>query len=238
MGSFTKYITDKESLDKMQEAGFTYNLETLRSGVIFFKNGWGDIVISKSQHRKNVVYLDSSFLQDYGISYESIGYQRAWEGGNEDIPKVYAYIFDTLLPCVTKLRGPYKVGKEKCRDTIISVMAKYKYEKYTEGKKIFQIPFVWKDIKTNEILQEMSSQIEFEYLEYELSSESHVYFDIERGCSGFVFSHNEKNWEYLWFKYASVMSEGVECIQEIVEGFIKDWKNLIDAPIHIRWMNK
>jgi hypothetical protein len=109
-------------------------------------------------------------------------------------------------------------------------MAKHNYADYSNEKKKFTIPLFVKNRRTNE-LHESSITIEFECLGYALSSESRVYFNISDELHDFVFSHNEKYWNYPWHKYASVTSEGVECIKEMVEGFMKDWENLIDAPI-------
>ena len=228
--SFVKLVMIQESIDKIESMGFQKKIE--RSSIYFY-NQYGYIDIYKSTHYKNLIYLQCSFLDAYGISRAEIGYKREWYQSEENIKEIYEYIISTLLPIVSKLKGPQNVKRKEYYEIIIKIMKEHKYKKLSEGRKEFTIPELLKNYVMNK-LSEISTKKEVDYVEFLLDEYSKVYFTINDDIDhGLIFSFKDQFWFYPWYKFASGYAEDNKCITEMVETFLANWKSLINAPVPV-----
>jgi hypothetical protein len=229
MIGFKKLVQADSAIERLQNAGYTY---LLNNTTITFKADHGTIIISKSLQRRNVIYLDiAPYFTKYGISEKDIRYRREWSQDEESIQAIYDFILTKLLPVILRLKGPFNVNKTAYYTTIIEAMGKHGYDKYSEGRRIFQIPYYLKNKLLN-TLTEISQSLESDYIQFDLPDNCSVYFAIDEGKTYYIiFSQGGRYWLYSWYKYGSIYKEGVDCIKEMAEGFVNDWENLKGVPI-------
>ena len=227
--TFKKLVSVESAIIQLKNAGFTCQFENRD---IMFKNEKGYICISKSLHRKDIIYLDVfPYFRKYGISEKEIGYQREWPQNQESVQAIYEFILTKLLPIILRVKGPFAVKKQEYYETIIEIMKKHEYQKYSEGRKVFEIPYYIKNRLLN-TLTEISKTLESDYIHFELTDGCSVYFTVDEGKTYYIiFSQDDRYWLYSWYKYGSMYSEGLDCIKEMVEGFVHDWENLKDVPV-------
>jgi hypothetical protein len=225
--NFRKLVMIQENIKKIEDMGFQVTLEI---NAIFFQNEYGYVGMHKE---KNIIYLECSFLNTYGISKAEIGYIREWLYSEENINEIYKYIINVLLPRVINLKGPYGINKNEYYEIIAKTMEKHGYKIFFKGEKRFVIPMLLKNYLTND-LSEISGNKNVNYIEFPLDDDCKVYFTIKEDSShGLIFSFKDKLWFYPWYRFGSVYDEGVNCIIDMVEKFLENWKSLINAPTPI-----